>query len=768
MTVHTSGGSPVAQPQQFHTLPTVLITQAEQHDRWLNTSELKTLSDFLSSGMLRLQIAETLAQHSDAIVSAAANRIFYGGAAMAYLERPPNRENLPGYTPPPRRSAAKQAASRAGLTLRSPSFGNPLRRLTEFLQSQLSPDRDPLPGGFRPIHIGRYGEARMKRSMRDLDWFLRYVVYAIAAGDCSILTVNVRGLRGVIPEDVTEATIVSLREMRWRSLGYFKSDAAARAIIQEPFDVAIAEYQVEKPPMQVRLGVANDQQGLQLPSSYAVVARPRFVFKPGLAETEMQAVIKAAYRQVFERDVTREYGVMLTALESRLRSGEYSTQEFVRQLGLSRLYRDLCYEPFSISRVIERATRHFLGRGLSSIEEFQRYFEVISTGGLSALVNTLVDSPEYADYFGEETVPYLRGLGQEAQECRNWGAQHQLFQMNAAKVPQFITRFGEAQQPLPNQHPYGAGNDLLEIQFGTIFPQRGHEKPHEFGSTHRRILIGCEPSQDSRLGAIWGKAPGSLEQRVFRLSQPNLSQPNLSQPGDRTEQGVSLNLARHSADAVIEAAYRQVLGRSPLSDQRSAATESRLKSGEITVRELVRDLAKSRLFRSLYWDSLYITKAIEAIHRRLLGRPTYGREEMSRYYDLCARQGFYALIDAILDSLEYIETFREDTVPYERFITPRGYELRSRHHANGSVSPVGGVRVAEGTWMREAMERMKYYQNGQGNGFEENGGDRSLERLESISSLQSAQESHREEQEMTQAAETSEPESISAELTALS
>ncbi|WP_258184151.1 phycobilisome rod-core linker polypeptide, partial [Chroococcidiopsis cubana] len=104
--------------------------------------------------------------------------------------------------------------------------------------------------------------------------------------------------------------------------------------------------------------------------------------------------------------------------------------------------------------------------------------------------------------------------------------------------------------------------------------------------------------------------------------------------------------------------------------------------GEISVREFVRQLAKSKVFRSLYWDSLYVTKAIEYIHRRLMGRPTYGRQEMNRYYDICATRGFYALIDAIIDSPEYLECFGENTVPYERYVTARGYLMRSPRHEN--------------------------------------------------------------------------------------
>jgi phycobilisome core-membrane linker protein len=95
------------------------------------------------------------------------------------------------------------------------------------------------------------------------------------------------------------------------------------------------------------------------------------------------------------------------------------------------------------------------------------------------------------------------------------------------------------------------------------------------------------------------------------------------------------------------------------------------------MREFVRTLAKSDVFRKMYWSSLYICKAIEYIHRRLLGRPTYGRQEINSYFDICARQGFYALVDTIIDSDEYNQAFGEDTVPYERYLTPGGVALRT-------------------------------------------------------------------------------------------
>ena len=200
-------------------------------------------------------------------------------------------------------------------------------------------------------------------------------------------------------------------------------------------------------------------------------------------------------------------------------------KEFIRRLGKSPLYRQQFYQPFINSRAVELAFRHFLGRGLSSREEVQKYFAIVSNGGLPALVDALVDSQEYSDYFGEETVPYLRGLGQEAQECRNWGRKD-LFNYSAPfrKVPQFITMFAAYDQPLPDQHPYGSGNDPLEIQFGAIFPKETrnpNSRPAPFGKDTRRILIrqGAGIENQKSNPEARGKAPGSLGPKVFKLDQ---------------------------------------------------------------------------------------------------------------------------------------------------------------------------------------------------------------------------------------------------------
>ncbi|MDJ0533939.1 MAG: phycobilisome rod-core linker polypeptide [Xenococcaceae cyanobacterium MO_207.B15] len=395
--------------------------------------------------------------------------------------------------------------------------------------------------------------------------------------------------------------------------------------------------------------------------------------KTGLSELEKQSVIKAAYRQIFERDITRAYNQSISYLESQVKNGDISMKEFVRRLCKSPLYRQQFFEPFINSRALELAFRHILGRGPSSREEVQDYFSIVSNGGLPALVDALVDSQEYSDYFGEETVPYLRGLGQEAQECRNWGMQQDLFNYSAPfrKIPQFITTFAKYDNPLPDQHVYGSGNDPLEIQFGAIFPKETRDpstSPAPFNKDTKRLLIHRGPAinnQNSNPKAR-GEFPGSLGAKVFRL---NNELPGISN-------GFGVKYAEVSTQALIRACYRQVFGRDVYQGQELKTAENRLENGEITVREFVRILAKSDTFRSLYWTSLYVVKAVEYIHRRLLGRPTYGRQEMNKYFDICAKKGFYALVDTFIDSAEYNEAFGEDTVPYERYLTPSGLQLR--------------------------------------------------------------------------------------------
>ncbi|BFM39956.1 phycobilisome rod-core linker polypeptide [Synechocystis sp. LKSZ1] len=680
MSVKASGGSSLAQPQLYQTVPVSAISQAEQQDRFLERAELNELTTYFQSGALRLEIAQTLTNNADLIVSRAANRIFTGGSPMAYLEKPPVELSAMAAT-----AIGAGKTVQEGMTLGTVTYveggaggGGFLGGLRTVFSST-----GPTPPGFRPINISRYGPSNMQKSLRDISWFLRYVTYAIVAGDPNIIVVNTRGLKEVIENACSiDATIVAIQEMRAASADYFRGNDTAKAIVLDYFDVLLSEFKAPTPANKLRQGPSGDIQGLSLPQSYfnAAAKRQKFVMKPGLSESEKSAVVKAAYRQVFERDITRAYSQSISYLESQVRNGDISMKEFVRRLAKSPLYRKQFFEPFINSRALELAFRHILGRGPSSREEVQKYFAIVSGGGLSALVDALVDSQEYADYFGEETVPYLRGLGVEAQECRNWGMQQDLFNYSAPfrKVPQFITTFAKYDRPLPDQHVYGAGNDPLEIQFGAIFPKETRNpssSPAPFSKDTRRILIHRGPGINNQLSnpGARGEFPGSLGAPVFRL--------NNELPGNSTK-GISIKFGEKSTQAVIRAAYRQVFGRDVYEGQRLSVAEIQLENGDITVREFIKRLAKSEVFLKLYWTPHYVCKAIEYIHRRLLGRPTYGRQEMNAYFDLASKKGFYAVVDAMIDSKEYEQAFGEDTVPYERYLTPAGLQLRSARPGN--------------------------------------------------------------------------------------
>ncbi|MDX1976692.1 MAG: phycobilisome rod-core linker polypeptide [Pseudanabaenaceae cyanobacterium bins.68] len=693
MSVTASSGAVNARPQLYQTSITSTLSQVEQQDRFPARTELESMVAYFQSGSKRLEIAAVITQNSEAIVSRAANRIFTGGSPMAFLEKPKGAEDELAVGMDGVKIDTKRGMT-LGTTTYAEATGSFFDTIKNFFNvAGLTSVQDAPPPNFRPINVSRYGPERMKKSLRDMSWFLRYATYAIVAGDPNILAQNVRGLREIIEKACsTDATIVALQTMKQVAMGYFRVDPDAQAVIAEYMNVAIAEFQAPTPSTKLRRRNSPDLQGLQLPQIYFNTAerRPKYAMKPGLSSTEKAEVIKAAYRQIFERDIARAYSLGISDLESKVKNGEISMREFVRRLGKSPLYRDQFFLPFINSRALELAFKHFLGRAPESREEVQKYFAIVSKGGLNALVDALVNSTEYSDYFGEETVPYRRGLGQEAQPARNWGAQFDLYNYAAPfrKVPQFITLFAAYQQPLPDQHVYGSGNDPLEIQFGAIFPKETRNpsaSPAPFGKDTRRILIrnGAGITNQVSNPAARAEAPGSLGPKVFKLDQLPAFK------GRKYNQNASVKSSESSTQAVIRATYLQVIGRDVYEGQRLKVWEIKLENGEIPLREFVRQLAKSNLFRDLYWSKLYVTKAIEYIHRRLLGRPTYGRAEINKYFDICAKKGFYALVDALLDSQEYSSAFGEDTVPYERYLTPAGLSLRQNRL--GTIADKGTV-----------------------------------------------------------------------------
>jgi hypothetical protein len=118
-------------------------------------------------------------------------------------------------------------------------------------------------------------------------------------------------------------------------------------------------------------------------------------------------------------------------------------------------------------------------------------------------------------------------------------------------------------------------------------------------------------------------------------------------------------------NTVIRAAYQQVFGNQyVMASERLDGLESLYRNGNLSVREFVRQLAKSNLYRSRFFDNCNAYRFIELNFKHLLGRAPQNKQEMLEHFTTLQEQGYDAEIDSYIDSAEYQERFGHDTVPY--------------------------------------------------------------------------------------------------------
>ncbi|MFB2935375.1 phycobilisome rod-core linker polypeptide [Aerosakkonemataceae cyanobacterium BLCC-F154] len=118
---------------------------------------------------------------------------------------------------------------------------------------------------------------------------------------------------------------------------------------------------------------------------------------------------------------------------------------------------------------------------------------------------------------------------------------------------------------------------------------------------------------------------------------------------------------------LIWAAYRQVFSEHEiLKFNRQITVETRFANRSITVRDLIRELAKSEAFYRLVVSVNNNYRLVEICLKRFLGRAPYNKEEEIAWSIVIATKGFSGFVDALLDSEEYTEAFGDFTVPYQR------------------------------------------------------------------------------------------------------
>jgi phycocyanin-associated rod linker protein len=157
---------------------------------------------------------------------------------------------------------------------------------------------------------------------------------------------------------------------------------------------------------------------------------------------------------------------------------------------------------------------------------------------------------------------------------------------------------------------------------------------------------------------------------------------------------------KEDIEAVIRAVYRQVLGNDYLmKSERLTSAESLLRDGDISVREFVRSVAKSELYKSKFFYNNFQTRFIELNYKHLLGRAPYDESEVVYHLDLYHEKGYETEVDSYIDSVEYQTNFGDSVVPYYRgFATQTGQKTVGfnrmfqlyRGYANSDRSQVGG------------------------------------------------------------------------------
>jgi Phycobilisome Linker polypeptide/CpcD/allophycocyanin linker domain len=122
---------------------------------------------------------------------------------------------------------------------------------------------------------------------------------------------------------------------------------------------------------------------------------------------DFQIIIRQAYKQVLGNAYLLE-GETLETAESLFRNGDLTVRGFVRAIGQSELYRSLFFETCSQYRFIEMNCKHFLGRAPLDQAEISQHVQIYNNLGYEAEIDSYIDSDEYLNAYGENTIPCPR------------------------------------------------------------------------------------------------------------------------------------------------------------------------------------------------------------------------------------------------------------------------------------------------------------------------------------------------------------------------
>jgi phycobilisome rod-core linker protein len=153
--------------------------------------------------------------------------------------------------------------------------------------------------------------------------------------------------------------------------------------------------------------------------------------------------------------------------------------------------------------------------------------------------------------------------------------------------------------------------------------------------------------------------PTTQNQRVAGYEVPDEDDPRAYRMTDVTSDT--------DVNELIWAAYRQIFSEHLILEKhRQLFLESQLRNRAITVRDFVRGLGKSEVYRELVGETNSNYRLVDITFKRFLGRASYGKDEQISWSIVIATRGLNGFIDAVVDSEEYRQNFGDDVVPYQR------------------------------------------------------------------------------------------------------
>ena len=396
---------------------------------------------------------------------------------------------------------------------------------------------------------------------------------------------------------------------------------------------------------------------------------------PGASVQDLDIVIGAAYQQVFGNAHLMD-SERLPVAESQLRSGQITVLEFVRLLAKSQRYFDLFFTPYTNVEAIKLNFKHLLGRAPDGLAEISEHLSILTNDGFEAEIDSYLNSDEYFQTFGVAIVPYYRGYNTQtgnaltafthsfdlirgASSSNKSIARTTLVQLDASLLSNQFTEISELSTASKNGTlqavtPVNSGLTDTVLNLPPIKPVTSYYQGMAATPTPVAVPV--------RKPIAPYVAPKTVAAQQVTLS-PNQYEALENSAPIRWIPGAS----SQEAEVVIQSVYAQVLGNAHVMEsERLSIAESQLKSGQLTIREFVRVLAKSDLYKARFVDNSPRYRSHELNFKHLLGRAPDNFAETRYHSTVLDNQGYDADIDTYIDSDEYQDAFGEDTVPYYR------------------------------------------------------------------------------------------------------